>query len=162
MSFYHTEIEGNGIGIVPAERTTKISEHLACMKGAEKGGAPCIALNDNKEEAIFGSEKESTNNRMELTAAINALLKIKQDKKIKIYTDSKYVKDGIEKWINNWKLNNWKNAHKKDVKNKDLWTKLDNLISKKEITWNWVKAHSISEYNNKVDILARNAANAND
>ena len=101
-------------------------------------------------------------NRMELTAAINALLKIKQDKKIKIYTDSKYVKDGIEKWINNWKLNNWKNSNKKDVKNKDLWTKLDNIISKKEITWNWVKAHSVNEYNNKVDFLARNAANAND
>jgi ribonuclease HI len=121
-----------------------------------------VIINDGKEDIIFGSEKESTNNRMELTAAINALLKIKQDKKIKIYTDSKYVKDGIDKWINNWKLNNWKNSNKKDVKNKDLWTKLDNIISKKEITWNWVKAHSVNEYNNKVDLLARNAANAND
>lgn len=134
----------------------------SCLGNPGKGGWAAVIINDNKEEAIFGSEKESTNNRMELTAAINALLKIKQDKKIKIYTDSKYVKDGIEKWINNWKLNNWKNAHKKDVKNKDLWTKLDSLINKKEISWNWVKAHSINEYNNKVDILARNAANAND
>ena len=134
----------------------------SCLGNPGKGGWAAVIINDNKEEAIFGSEKESTNNRMELTAAINALLKIKQDKKIKIYTDSKYVKDGIEKWINNWKLNNWKNANKKDVKNKDLWTKLDSLINKKEISWNWVKAHSINEYNNKVDILARNAANAND
>jgi len=134
----------------------------SCLGNPGKGGWAAVIINDNKEEVIFGSEKESTNNRMELTAAINALLKIKQDKKIKIYTDSKYVKDGIEKWINNWKLNNWKNAHKKDVKNKDLWTKLDNLISEQEIIWNWVKAHSINEYNNKVDILARNAANAND
>ena len=134
----------------------------SCLGNPGRGGWAAVIINDNKEEAIFGSEKESTNNRMELTAAINALLKIKQDKKIKIYTDSKYVKDGIEKWINNWKLNNWKNANKKDVKNKDLWTKLDSLINKKEISWNWVKAHSINEYNNKVDILARNAANAND
>ena len=134
----------------------------SCVGNPGKGGWAAVIIKDNKEETIFGSEKESTNNRMELTAAINALLKIKQDKKIKIYTDSKYVKDGIEKWINNWKLNNWKNSNKKDVKNKDLWTKLDNVISKKEITWNWEKAHSINEYNNKVDILARNAANAND
>ena len=112
----------------------------SCLGNPGKGGWAAVIINDS----------------------IEALLKIKQDKKIKIYTDSKYVKDGIEKWINNWKLNNWKNANKKDVKNKDLWTKLDSIISKKEITWNWVKAHSINEYNNKVDILARNAANAND
>jgi len=134
----------------------------SCLGNPGKGGWAAVIINDNKEDIIFGSEKESTNNRMELTAAINALLKIKQDKKIKIYTDSKYVKDGIEKWINNWKLNNWKNSNKKDVKNKDLWTKLDNIICKKEITWNWVKAHSVNKYNNKVDLLARNAANAND
>ena len=134
----------------------------SCLGNPGKGGWAAVIINDGKEDIIFGSEKESTNNRMELTAAINALLKIKQDKKIKIYTDSKYVKDGIEKWINNWKLNNWKNSNKKDVKNKDLWTKLDNIISKKEITWNWVKAHSENKYNNKVDFLARNAANAND
>lgn len=134
----------------------------SCLGNPGKGGWAAVIINNSKEDIIFGSEKESTNNRMELTAAINALLKIKQDKKIKIYTDSKYVKDGIEKWINNWKLNNWKNSNKKDVKNKDLWTKLDNIISKKEITWNWVKAHSDNKYNNKVDLLARNAANAND
>jgi len=134
----------------------------SCLGNPGKGGWAAVIINDGKEDIIFGSEKESTNNRMELTAAINALLKIKQDKKIKIYTDSKYVKDGIEKWINNWKLNNWKNSNKKDVKNKDLWTKLDNIICKKEITWNWVKAHSVNKYNNKVDLLARNAANAND
>ena len=102
----------------------------SCLGNPGKGGWAAVIINDSIEEVIFGSEKESTNNRMELTAAINALLKIKQDKKIKIYTDSKYVKDGIEKWISNWKLNNWKNANKKDVKNKDLWKKLDSIISK--------------------------------
>lgn len=133
----------------------------SCLGNPGKGGWAALIIQNNTEETLIGSEKETTNNRMELTAAINALLKIKQNKKIKIYTDSKYVKDGIQKWISNWKLNNWKNANKKDVKNKDLWIKLDNLIDKKEITWNWVKAHSINEYNNKVDLLARNAANGN-
>jgi ribonuclease HI len=133
----------------------------SCLGNPGKGGWAALIIQNNTEETLIGSEKETTNNRMELTAAINALLKIKQNKKIKIYTDSKYVKDGIQKWIGNWKLNNWKNSNKKDVKNKDLWIKLDNLIDKKEITWNWVKAHSINEYNNKVDLLARKAANAN-
>ena len=134
----------------------------SCLGNPGKGGWAALIIKNDKEEVIFGSEKNSTNNRMELTAAINALLKTEESKKIKIYTDSKYLKDGIEKWINNWKKNNWKNANKKDVKNKDLWTKLDNLISKKQISWEWVKAHSINEYNNKVDILARKAANADD
>ena len=132
----------------------------SCLGNPGKGGWAALIIKNDKEEVIFGSEKNSTNNRMELTAAINALLKTEESKKIKIYTDSKYLKDGIEKWINNWKKNDWKNANKKDVKNKDLWTKLDNLISKKQISWEWVKAHSINEYNNKVDILARKAANA--
>ena len=134
----------------------------SCLGNPGKGGWAALIIKNDKEEVIFGSEKNSTNNRMELTAAINALLKTEESKKIKIYTDSKYLKDGIEKWINNWKKNDWKNANKKDVKNKDLWTKLDNLISKKQISWEWVKAHSVSEYNNKVDILARKAANADD
>ena len=134
----------------------------SCLGNPGKGGWAAVIIKNNQEEIIFGSEKNSTNNRMELTAAINALLKTKESEKIKIYTDSKYLKDGIEKWINNWKKNDWKNANKKDVKNKDLWTKLDNLISKKQISWEWVKAHSINEYNNKVDILARKAASAND
>jgi ribonuclease HI len=134
----------------------------SCLGNPGKGGWAAIIIKNEKEEEIFGSEKESTNNRMELTAAINALANIKQNEKIKIYTDSKYVKDGIEKWIHNWKLNNWKNANKKDVKNKDLWIKLDILIDEKEVDWNWVKAHSVDKYNNRVDLLARNAASAND
>ena len=134
----------------------------SCLGNPGKGGWAALIIKNDKEEVIFGSEKNSTNNRMELTEAINALLKTEESKKIKIYTDSKYLKDGIEKWINNWKKNDWKNANKKDVKNKDLWTKLDKLISKKQISWEWVKAHSVSEYNNKVDILARKAANADD
>jgi ribonuclease HI len=134
----------------------------SCLGNPGRGGWAAVIIKNNQEEIIFGSEKNSTNNRMELTAAINALLKTKESKKIKICTDSKYLKDGIEKWINNWKNNNWKNANKKDVKNKDLWRKLDTLINKKQISWKWVKAHSINEYNNKVDILAKKAANAND
>ena len=95
----------------------------SCLGNPGKGGWAAVIINDNKEETIFGSEKESTNNRMELTAAINALLKIKQDKKIKIYTDSKYVKDGIEKWINNWKLNNIKSIWQHQKEKNRLWIK---------------------------------------
>jgi ribonuclease HI len=134
----------------------------SCLGNPGKGGWAAVIIENSSEKEISGSEKESTNNRMELTAAINALSEIEQNKKIKVYTDSKYLKDGIEKWIKNWKSNNWKNSQKKEVKNKDLWMKLDTIISKKEITWNWVKAHSINQYNNRVDVLARNAANAND
>ncbi len=85
----------------------------SCLGNPGKGGWAAVIIKNNQEEIIFGSEKNSTNNRMELTAAINALLKTKENEKIKIYTDSKYLKDGIEKWINNWKNNNWKNANKK-------------------------------------------------
>ena len=82
----------------------------------------------------------------------------KENDEITIFTDSSYVKNGITSWIINWKKNNWKNSQKKEVKNKDLWIKLDILNSQKKIIWKWVKAHDINEYNNKVDLLAREAA----
>ena len=85
-------------------------------------------IKDDKITEISGNEKNTTNNRMELLAPISALNKIEDKENIKIYTDSKYVKQGITEWINNWKLNGWKTSKKEDVKNKDLWTQLDNLI----------------------------------
>ena len=93
----------------------------------------------------------------------NPNLKFVQNKVLVLLSESESLQDALDNnKINNWKLNNWKNSNKKDVKNKDLWTKLDSLINKKQISWEWVKAHSINEYNNKVDILARKAASAND
>ena len=92
---------------------------------------------------------------MELIAAINSITYFKDRQKLELYTDSKYLKDGIQKWIHNWKLNGWKTANKKPVKNKDLWLKLDYEINKHSIVWNWVKGHANNKYNEKADELAR-------
>ena len=131
----------------------------SCLNNPGNGGWAAIIIEDGIKKEISGSEKYSTNNRMELTAAIKALHAIGKDKKVKIYTDSKYLKHGIEEWINKWKNNNWKTTDKKDVKNKDLWTDLDLMIKSHKITWEWVKGHSTSEHNNRVDELAKIAAN---
>jgi ribonuclease HI len=95
---------------------------------------------------------------MELTATIKALEYISTKDKIQIYTDSKYVKQGITEWITKWKINGWKTSKKEEVKNKDLWLELDNLTSKNSIEWVWVKAHSDNDLNNEVDLLARKEA----
>ena len=114
-----------------------------------------IILDKETNQSIFlGSEKNTTNNRMELMAPIMALKKIKKKSEIIIFTDSKYVKDGITDWIKKWKLNNWKSSNKKPVKNKDLWIKLDNACLKHKVTWKWVKAHAGNKYNNLADELA--------
>ena len=92
---------------------------------------------------------------MELTAAINAVKYFRDIQQLEIFTDSKYLKDGIEKWISNWKQNNWKTSAKKPVKNKDLWVALDQEIEKHQIKWNWVKGHASNKFNEKADSLAR-------
>ena len=126
----------------------------ACAGNPGKGGWAAIIINNQNKLSISGSENNTTNNRMELMAPIMALKKIKGKSDITIYTDSKYVKDGITDWIKSWKLNNWKSSNKKPVKNKDLWVKLDNACQKHRISWKWVKAHSDNKYNNLVDELA--------
>ena len=133
----------------------KIYTDGACSGNPGKGGWAAIILdNDSNQSSISGSEKNTTNNRMELMAPIMALKKIKKRSEITIFTDSIYVKNGITEWIKKWKLNNWKNSSKKPVKNKDLWIKLDNSFQKHKITWKWVKAHSDNKLNNLVDELA--------
>ncbi|MDC0947677.1 ribonuclease HI, partial [Candidatus Pelagibacter sp.] len=107
------------------------------------------------------SEKETTNNKMELMAPIKALQKIDKDEKIEIYTDSKYVKLGITEWIHKWKKNNWQTSKKEPVKNKDLWIQLYDLTSSFEISWIWVKAHAGNTLNEEVDLLAKKAAESN-
>ena len=132
----------------------KIYTDGACSGNPGRGGWAAIILDGEKIEKISGSEDNTTNNRMELTAVISALKYVK-DKDLEIYTDSKYTKDGIEKWISNWKKNGWKTANKQDVKNKDLWDELDQLNSEKNVQWNWVKGHANNQYNNMADELAR-------
>ena len=130
----------------------------ACLGNPGKGGWAAIIIEPTGEREIVGYEKSTTNNRMELKAVIEALKEIEANSQISLFSDSKYVIDGITKWIKNWKINDWKTTDKKEIKNLDLWMDLDKLTSKFKITWNWVKAHSTDEYNNKVDRLARNEA----
>ena len=128
----------------------------ACSGNPGKGGWAAVIIKDKNEKTISGSEPLTTNNRMELSAVINALKEV-GSAELDIYTDSKYVKNGIESWIKNWKMNGWMTAAKQPVKNKDLWLELDILVSKKEIEWKWVKGHSNDHYNTIVDEAARKA-----
>ena len=133
----------------------KIYTDGACSGNPGKGGWAAIILdNDDNQSSISGSEDNTTNNRMELMAPIMALKKIRISSEITIYTDSKYVKDGITDWIKKWKINNWTNSNKKPVKNKDLWIELDASCQKHIVTWEWVKAHAGNKYNNLVDEMA--------
>ena len=130
----------------------------ACSGNPGPGGWGVVIFdNNNKQKNISGSEKNTTNNRMELSAAIMALKKIKTNSEVTIYTDSTYVKNGITEWSLKWKENGWKNSNKKPVKNKDLWVKLLNLCEKNKISWKWVKGHSTNKYNNLADELATQA-----
>ena len=128
----------------------------ACSGNPGKGGWAAVIIEDKNERTISGSEPLTTNNRMELSAVINALKEV-GSAELDIYTDSKYVKNGIESWIKNWKINGWMTAAKQPVKNKDLWLELDTLVSEKAIGWKWVKGHSNDHYNTIVDEAARKA-----
>ena len=128
----------------------------ACSGNPGKGGWAAVIIDDKNEKTISGSEPLTTNNRMELSAVINALREV-GSAELDIYTDSKYVKNGIESWIKNWKMNGWMTAAKQPVKNKDLWLELDTLVSEKAIGWRWVKGHSNDHYNTIVDEAARKA-----
>ena len=112
------------------------------------------------EKRLFGSDAETTNNRMELMGAIEALTALKKPSKVTLHTDSTYVKDGLTKWIHGWKRNGWKTAAKKPVKNKDLWQALEEACQRHDITWKWVKGHAGDEGNEIADELARKGADA--
>ena len=130
----------------------------SCLKNPGNGGWAAIICTRNEMKKISGSEKDTTNNRMELLATINALKEVNSEDLIEIYTDSKYVKNGITDWIHNWIKNDWKTSNKEDVKNKDLWVQLYDLNNNTKIKWNWVKAHAGNPLNEEVDLLAKKAA----
>ena len=139
----------------------KIYTDGSCLNNPGNGGWAAIINHNGNVVKISGSEKETTNNKMELMAPIKALQKIDKDEKIEIYTDSKYVKLGITEWIHKWKKNNWQTSKKEPVKNKDLWIQLYDLTSSFEISWIWVKAHAGNVLNEEVDLLAKKAAESN-
>lgn len=128
----------------------------ACSGNPGIGGWGAILLYQEHRKEIYGGDKYTTNNKMELTAVIEALSVLKKENcDIEIYTDSQYVKKGITEWLFNWKKNNWKNSKKQEVLNRDLWEKLDILTSKHKIEWFWVKGHNNNKLNERADELAR-------
>ncbi len=129
----------------------------ACRGNPGPGGWGALLRFENNEKELLGAEPNTTNNRMELTAAIEALQALTKPCKVRLTTDSVYVKNGITDWIENWKLRNWRTSSKKPVKNVDLWQRLDLACALHEIEWYWVKGHSGHIENERVDQLANNA-----
>lgn len=129
----------------------------ACKGNPGLGGWGVLIKNSKTLNELKGSQQQTTNNRMELIAVIEGLKSIKKHSHIQITTDSMYVKNGINEWINNWKKNGWRTAAKKPVKNKDLWQELDELVQNYSIKWLWVKGHSGHPGNERADQLANEA-----
>lgn len=127
----------------------------ACSGNPGPGGWACVLVYGEHVKQLAGGAKETTNNQMELTAVIEGLRQLKHPCRVHIYTDSKYVMDGAEKWLEGWKKNGWRKADKKAVLNSGLWQELDRELQKHEISWTWVKGHAGHEQNELVDSLAR-------
>ena len=130
----------------------------ACSGNPGPGGWGALLKAGTHEKELMGGEYETTNNRMELMAAIEALQALKRPSRVRLHTDSTYVKDGLTKWIHGWKRNGWKTAAKKPVKNKDLGQALEEACKRHDIEWVWVKGHAGDEGNERADELARLAA----
>ena len=126
----------------------------ACKGNPGRGGWGALLRYGDAEKELFGGEHDTTNNRMELMAVIKGLEALNRASSVTVTTDSKYVKNGITEWIHNWKRNGWKTAAKKPVKNEDLWRKLDDMVAKHQVTWQWVKGHAGHEENERADELA--------
>lgn len=126
----------------------------ACRGNPGPGGWGTLLRYNGNEKRLYGGEPETTNNRMELVAAIRGLEALTQRCEVHITTDSQYVKNGITQWMINWKKNNWKTAAKKPVKNVDLWQQLDSLVASHDVHWHWVRGHTGHEGNEIADALA--------
>jgi ribonuclease HI len=126
----------------------------ACKGNPGPGGWGALLEWGGHERELFGGEPATTNNRMELTAVIRALESLKRDCDILLYTDSQYVKNGIESWIHGWKKNGWKTSDRKPVKNADLWRELDTLVASHRVRWHWVRGHNDHAGNERADALA--------
>jgi len=127
----------------------------ACSGNPGPGGWGAVLHYAEKEKELWGGELATTNNRMELMAAIQALEALKRPCRVELHTDSKYVQQGIREWIHGWKTRGWKTADKKPVKNEDLWRRLDEARSRHDVDWRWIKGHAGHEFNERADELAR-------
>jgi ribonuclease HI len=132
----------------------------ACRGNPGPGGWGVLLIAGDKRRELFGAEAHTTNNRMELMAAIQALLALKRPVRATLFTDSKYVCTGIEEWLPAWKGRGWRTADKKPVKNQDLWQELDAARAPHQVTWRWVRGHAGNEGNERVDQLANEAIDA--
>jgi ribonuclease HI len=130
----------------------------ACSGNPGPGGWGVILRAGAHEREIYGGEPQTTNNRMEMMAAISALEALKRPCRVQLYTDSTYVRDGITKWITNWKKNGWRTAGRKPVKNADLWRRLEEALAPHEVHWHWVRGHAGHPENERADELARRGA----
>ena len=142
---------------MPKVALVEIFTDGACSGNPGPGGWAAILRFKDQEKELSGGAQETTNNRMELQAAIEGLCALKRPMRVAIHTDSTYVKDGITKWIVKWKWNGWKTAAKKPVKNIDLWQALDDVMSGHYVEWHWVKGHAGHPENERADALARAA-----
>jgi len=141
----------------PAEQHIVIHTDGACSGNPGPGGwGAILEWGDHKKE-LKGGDPHTTNNRMELMAAISALETLKRPCAVDIHTDSQYLRDGITRWIHGWKKNGWKTADKKPVKNVDLWQRLEQALSRHTVRWHWVKGHAGHDLNERADELAREA-----
>lgn len=129
----------------------------ACRGNPGIGGWGALLKFGAHEKTLCGSETETTNNRMELKAAIEALRALQRRCRVMLYTDSVYLQNGVSRWLDQWKRKNWRNSQRKAVKNRDLWEMLDTLRTQHDITWNWVKGHSGDPGNERADELANHA-----
>jgi len=143
-------------GIKNTMKQIEIYTDGACSGNPGPGGWGALLRYKGTEKELSGGAAETTNNRMELQAVIEGLKALSQPCHVTVYSDSKYVLDGITKWLEGWKARNWKTAAKKPVKNVDLWQELDEEIVRHDITWKWVKGHSGHPENERADELARN------
>ena len=141
-------------------RSVKAYTDGACSGNPGPGGWGVVLQFGDHERELKGGESDTTNNRMELTAAIEALKALKEPCHIALTTDSTYVKDGITKWLSNWKRNGWKTAAKKPVKNQDLWQQLEDCVAQHTVEWLWVKGHSGHPENVRADTLANEGTSA--
>jgi ribonuclease HI len=139
-------------------KTVQLITDGACIGNPGPGGWAAILRHGTRTREMHGYDPQTTNNRMELTAAIEGLRALKETCEIEVVTDSEYVKNGITTWIHGWKRNGWKTASKKPVVNQDLWMELDDLASRHKIRWTWTKGHADHEDNNRCDELATQAA----
>jgi ribonuclease HI len=130
----------------------------ACIGNPGPGGWACILRYGDHKKEMYGSEPKTTNNRMELTAAVKGLSALREGCEVEIVTDSQYMKNGIQKWIANWKRNGWRTAEKKPVLNQDLWEELDRQNARHKTVWSWTKGHASHADNNRCDELATAAA----